>query len=188
MNTFEEVLKKYLNIFAGQEMYFVNDTRNLELFKKNPGNTNAEDVRTKISAINDTELMRLSIMEEMIQHILKLSIDDRLQRGDLTLVDDIANITLKGEKLYLVHFASVYCNFHKPDLFPIYSEQHLDFYRLYIKENNLPLDPEKMNTYATFSQALQLLVERLGLSGKMNYLQLRKFGWLYAETILKEGR
>jgi hypothetical protein len=33
-------------------------------------------------------------------------------------------------------------------------------------ENNLPIDPEKMNTYYVFSKALKDLVQRLGLIGK----------------------
>ena len=187
MNNFETCLRKYLDLFAGQEMYFVNDTRNLELFKKNPENINAEDIRTKISAINDAELQRLSVMEDMIHHMMELGIDDRLKRGDLTLVDDIANLTVKGEKHYLVHFASVYCNYHQPDLFPIYSDQHIDFYKRYIHEYKLALDPEKLNTYTVFSNALKDLVQRLGLTGKMNYLQIRKFGWLYAESVVNEA-
>jgi len=102
-------------------------------------------------------------------------------------VDDIARITSSGKQYHLLHFASVYCNFHRPDVFPIYSEQHIEFYKRYIKENKLPLDPEKMNTYEVFTKALHHLVIEWGLMGKMNYLQLRKFGWLYAEKVVKES-
>ena len=187
MNKFEAALKKYLDIFADQEMYFVNDHRNVELFQKIPLNTNGEDIQTKLSAINDTEISRHAIMSDVISHILKLKIDERIKNNDLGVVEDIAHITVKGQPFHLLHFASVYCNLHKPDVFPIYSEQHLDFYRRYIKEKNLPLDSDKINTYGVFSEALKDLVQRLGLTGKMNYLQLRKFGWLYAETVVKEA-
>lgn len=187
MNKFDDALKKYLSIFADQEMYFVNDVRNLELFQKIPLNVNEEDVRTKISAINDTDIRHLSVQEEMISHILKLNIDDRLKRGDLSLVEDIAHLSVKGHTHHLLHFASVYCNYHKPDVYPIYSDQHLDFYKGYIANNNLPLDPNKLDTYDVFSKALNDLVERLGLKGKMNYLHIRKFGWLYAEMVVKEA-
>src|SRR5262245_37343846 len=121
MNKFETILKKYLDIFADQEMYFVNDLRNLELFKKIPQNTNAEDVRAKISAINDTDISRHAIMDEVISHILKLKIDEKIKKGDLSVVEDIAHVNAKGQSYYLLHFASVYCNFHRPDIFPIYA-------------------------------------------------------------------
>lgn len=188
MTKFETTLKKYLDIFAGQEMYFVNDLRNMELFSKTQGNSNAEDVRTKVSVLNDTDIRTGSLEEDMINHIVKLNIDDRLKRNDLNVVEDIAHLAVHGQKHHVLHFASVYCNFHKPDVFPIYSEQYHDFYKKYIVEYKLPLDPEKLKTYDVFSKALNDLVERLGLTGKMNYLQLRKFAWLYAESVVNESK
>ena len=187
MSKFDASLKKYLNIFANQEMYFVNDLRNIELFQNIPLNTNADDIRTKLSAINDSDVSHNAIMDDVIAHILKLNIDERIKTNDLTVVEDIANIKAKGQSFHLLHFASVYCNFHKPEVFPIYSEQHINFYKRYITENKLPLDPEKINTYDVFSKALNDLVERLGITGRMNYLQLRNFGWLYAERVVKEA-
>lgn len=189
MSKYSTALKKYLDIFAGQEMCFINDSRNLELFEKNPLNTNADEVRTKLSALkDDPELKQLSGLDDMVDHILKLNIDDRLKRGDLSLVEDIANITINGKSYHFLHFASAYCNLHRPDVYPIYSDQHLDFYREYIKVNNLPLDPAKLNTYSVFSAALDDLLTRQGVKGKMNYLHIRKFGWLYADHVLKEGQ
>lgn len=187
MNKFDIALKKYIDIFTSEEMYFVNDTRNIELFKKYPLNTNADDIRVKLSAINDLDISQNDLMEDAIKHILNLKFDARLKQGDLSVVEELARIPSNGKIFHLLHFASVFCNFHRPDTFPIYSEQHLAFYRKYIKEKNLPLDPEKINTYAVFSKALNDLVNRLGLSGKMDYLHIRKFGWLYAETVVKES-
>jgi len=188
MNKFEIALKKYLDIFAGQEMCFINDTRNLELFEKNPLNTNIDDIRTKISALkDDPDIKQLSGLDDMANHILKLNIDDRLKRGDLTVVEDIASITVNGKAYHFLHFASSYCNLHRPDIFPIYSEQHFDFYKQYIKNNNLPLDPGKLNTYSVFAAALDDLLTRTGVKGKMNYLHIRKFGWLYIDHVMKES-
>lgn len=187
MTKFEESLKKYLAIFVDQEMYFVSDLRNLELFEKSPLNTNADDIRTKISAINDDEIRKQTLMEDMTTHILNLRIDNRLKQGDLTLVGDIANITAHGKAYQVLHFASVYCNYHKPDVYPIYSEQHFAFYRQYLKTFALPLDAEKLNTYQVFAAALNDLLTRTNLNGKINYLHVRKFGWLYADKVLEEA-
>lgn len=189
MSTFQAALKKYVDIFLGQEMYFLNDTRNLELFEKHPTNSNPEDVRMKVSSISDDPgLQHLPNPDDVINHIVKLNIDARLKKGDLSVVEEIAHVTVMGKPQYLLHFASVYCNYHRPGVFPIYSDQHLDFYKRYIREHNLPLDPEKLNTYETFTKALNDFVDRLGLTGKMNYLQLRKFGWLYADTVATESK
>jgi hypothetical protein len=188
MSKFEDSLKKHLDIFKDQEMYFVNDTGNLELFSITPGNTRKEDVLTKVSALNDSDIRMHSLEADLINHIVKLNIDDRLNRNDEKIVEDIANISVNGKSYQLLHFASVYCNYHKPDTFQIYSEQYHDFYKKYIVEYKLPLDLEKLNTYPVFSKALNDLVQRLGLTGKMNYLQLRKFAWLYAESVVNESK
>jgi hypothetical protein len=188
MTPFEIALKKYLSIFGGQEMVFINDNRNLELFAKNPSNQTEEDIRTKISAISDDlEVKQLPNRDDLIDHILKLKIDDRLNKGDLSVVEDIAHVKINGNVYNLLHFASLYCNLHKPDVFPIYSDQHHDFYRKYIKHFNLSIDPEKLTTYPVFAAALDDLLTRTGVKGKMNYLHLRKFGWLYADKVLKEA-
>src|SRR5690349_16034823 len=124
MSKFDAALKKHLDIFKDQEMYFVNDTRNMELFSKTPGNSKAEDVRTKVSALNDADVRTLLLEDDMINHIVKLNIDDRLKRKDVTIVEEIAHLTVQGKNHNLLHFASVYCNLHDPENFPIYSEQH----------------------------------------------------------------
>lgn len=187
MTKFETALKKYLAIFDSQEMYFVNDLKNLELFQKTPSNKDAVDIRMKVSAVNDTEIGNLGILDNVVGHIQSLNIDERLKKDDLTLVEAIANFSIGAKTHHLLHFASVYCNFHRPDTYPIYSEQYLDFYRRYITEYKLSLDPSKLNTYDVFTKALNDLVQRLGLKGKMNYLHLRKFAWLYADHVVKEA-
>lgn len=188
MTAFETALKKYLDIFEGQEMVFLNDTRNLELFAKNPNNKTEEEIRMKVSALSDdVEMKQLPSHNLLVEHILKLNIDNRLNTGDLTLVDDIAHLKTNEISYQLPHFASLYCCLHKPDVYPIYSDQHHAFYRKYIKHFNLSLDPDKLTDYKVFSAALNDFVTRAGIRGKMNYIHLRKFGWLYAAHVLKES-
>lgn len=188
MNAFESALKKYLDIFSNQEMVFINDTRNLELFAANPSNKTEDEVRMKISALSDEmEIKQLPDIDQLIRHILSLKIDDRLTKGDLSLVEDIAQVTMNGTSYNLLHFASLYCTLHQPNVFPIYSDQHHDFYRKYIKHFNLSLDPAKLTTYSVFAAALDDLVTRTGVKGKMNYIHMRKFGWLYADKVFQEA-
>lgn len=187
MTTFQESLKKYLDLYRGQEMYFVNDTRNLEFFKANPANTKLEDIQQKLSLMNDADFNKLGAQEPMAKHILGLNIDPRLAKNDLSVVTDIAHITLNGREENLLHFASVYCNLHKPDVFPIYSDQFAAFYKRYIKEYHLDINPDELNRYEVFTKAQDDLVTRYGVKGKMNYLQMRKFAWIYMEKVLQEA-
>ena len=188
MTPFETSLKKYLGIFGDQEMIFINDNRNVELFANNPTNKTEEDIRMKMSSLGDElEIKQLPSHNLVVEHILRLNIDDRLNKDDLTLVDDIANLEINGVNHHLLHFASLYCCLHKPDVFPIYSDQNHNFYQKYIKFFNLSLDPDKLTDYKVFAAALNDLVKRADLKGKMNYIHLRKFGWLYADHVLKES-
>lgn len=104
MSPFQTILKKYLDTFSDQEMYFVNDIRNLEFFKENPSNSNVESIRMKLSALHDQDLTSNNITEEMLDHILHLQIDARLHEADLTLVKDIAQLRAKGKSFNLLHF------------------------------------------------------------------------------------
>lgn len=187
MVNFESTLKNYLEIFLDQQMYFVSDRRNLEFFQKNPANVSAEDIRLKIGAVDAIELTNNNLTEDMVRHIRLLAIDERLKNGDLTLVEDVATLHSYGKSYHVLHFASLYCNLHYPEVYPIYSEEHFAFYHKYIEHFKLPIDPAELTNYVTFCEALNDLVKRLGLSGKMNYLQLRKFAWLYGEAVLKEA-
>src|SRR5689334_13007071 len=93
MNKFEATLKKYVDIFLNQEMYFVNDLKNMELFHQIPLNVDVGDVRSKLSAMNDTDINHNALMEDAIKHIINLKVDERISRGDLSVVEDISNIS-----------------------------------------------------------------------------------------------
>ncbi len=56
----------------------------------------------------------------MAKHYLQENIDRRLNEGDLTLVEDLARITINGKPFYFYSFASKYCSHHRPDIYPIY--------------------------------------------------------------------
>ena len=187
MAKFQESLKKYLDLYGDQEMYFVNDTRNLEFFKANPLNTKLEDIQQKLSLMNDADFNKLGAHEVMAKHILELNIDPRLAKNDLSVVSDIAWFTLNGKEENLLHFASVYCNLHKPDVFPVFADQFQNFYKRYIKEHKLDLNPDELNHYDVFTKAQNDFITRYGLKGKMNFLQMRKFAWIYMEKVLQEA-
>lgn len=187
MAKFQEALKKYLQLYSSQEPYFTNDTKNLEFFKTYPSNTKLEDILQKISAMEDADFNRLGSQEEMTKHILQLNIDSSLSKNDLSIVPRIARVTMSGKEQNLLHFASVYCNLHKPEGFPIYSDQFLNFYKRYIKEYGLAINPGDLNQYEAFTKVQADFISRYDIGGKMNFLQMRKFAWLYMKKVLDEA-
>jgi hypothetical protein len=54
------------------------------------------------------------------KHILKMDVDRRLKAHDLSLVNELARVSLRGKPKNFYSFASKYCSHHVPDAFPIY--------------------------------------------------------------------
>lgn len=67
------------------------------------------------------------------KHILSLDIDERLKSGDIFLVNEIQNITIKeGVQRKFYSFATKYCSHHNPLAYPIYDsyvEKVLKYFR-----------------------------------------------------------
>jgi hypothetical protein len=111
------------------------------------------------------------------KHIHSLNIDYRLREGDLSLVDDIAEITIGGKQKCFYSFASKYCSHHEPTLFPIYDyfvERVLIHFRQvdkYCDFNN-----EDLKKYPDFMSILNAFQDFYGLSS-YNKKDLDRYLW-----------
>lgn len=83
-----------------------------------PENNCIEDILIKCSTLNDFYSTNIFSIFPVAKHILQLDIDKRLKEGDLTLVNDIAEVKELNRRFY--SFASKYCSHHNPEQFPIY--------------------------------------------------------------------
>lgn len=89
------------------------------LFKSYPANTNLNEIIIKVACLDrlySTNITKSYKIPQVAQHIQKLNFDDRVQKGDITLVDDIASlgrtqIEEQGGK-QILSFASKYCVWH----------------------------------------------------------------------------
>ena len=85
-----------------------------------PYNFKIEDILIKCSALNDFYSTNIFKVHNVAKHYLQEDIDRRLNEGDMTLVEDLARITINGKPFYFYSFASKYCSHHRPDIYPIY--------------------------------------------------------------------
>jgi len=116
-----EQVEFYLRAWDEQENYVLQEHALDKLFFQTyPLNTDINDILVKASSLNDFYSTNIFSIFTVAKHILELDIDNRLQRGDASLVDDIADITISGKQKRFYSFASKYCSHHKPNLFPIY--------------------------------------------------------------------
>ncbi len=186
MDKIKEVILKYAEKIKEQESYFVSDVKRLEYFHEHPKNQTDEEVRQKISVLNHFQIHDLACQEEMIRHILELNIDDRLSKGDLELVNEIADFHYKGHDYKLLEFASSYCNSHQPDVYPIYSKQHEELRKNYVELNHLLQDGDDLENYVVFKRVVDDFTKRYDLEGVLNYYESRRLGWLYFDKIIEE--
>lgn len=116
-------VEKYLLKWRQLEKYY-NQERALNklFFDLCPKNDDIEDILLKCSTLNDFYSTNIFDINAVANHILSLEIDERLEKGDLSLVEDIAKVKVgnppKEHNFY--SFATKYCSHHKHHLYSIY--------------------------------------------------------------------
>lgn len=146
-------VEKYLLRWQEQDNYRLQESALNKLYcELCPRNDTIEDVLLKCSTLNDFYATNIFSIYPVANHILSLNIDDRLQHGDLTLVDDIAESST-GRRHY--SFASKYCSHHQPLLYPIY-DSYVDTVLCYFRDVDgfAAFRSEELKTYPRFLDVL----------------------------------
>lgn len=97
-------------------------------------NNDMNDVLIKVSVLNGFYSTNIFSPFRIAKHIIELQIDERLQRGDISLVNDIASVEMSnGSSFNFYSFATKYCSHHKPQEFPIY-DYYVDIVLRYFRD------------------------------------------------------
>lgn len=97
-------------------------------------NTNADVVKLKTITLNLYYSTYIRATTKLATGILQIqNLDARLQNGDLTLVDDVANVLSRRN----YSFATKYCACHNPKAYPIYDNIVADYLAKVIIKGNL---------------------------------------------------
>ena len=168
----------YLSSWDEQENYVLQEHALDKLFFETyPCNTDINDILIKASSLNDFYSTNIFSIFTVAKHILALNIDSRLQAGDASLVDDIADITIGGKQKRFYSFASKYCSHHKPTVFPIY-DSFVDKVLRYFKERDGFCDfaDEDLKNYPKFIYVLDAFQSYYGLN-EFNRKDLDRYLW-----------
>jgi len=115
-------VKRYLETWDSNDGYCLPEKCLNKLFLKTyPLNSDVDEVLIKVSSL--IKLYSLVIFDSVVvaKHIVGLNIDPALREGDLSIVDKIANVKMNGKiKRKFYSFATKYCSFHNPNIYPIY--------------------------------------------------------------------
>ena len=140
-------------------------------------NDNIEDVLIKCSSLNDFYSTNIFDIHTVAQHILSLHIDDRLEKGDLSLVDDIAHIEANGKDHFFYSFATKYCSHHQPKRYAIY-DSYVE--KVLVSMNNRKhfanFKREDLKNYETYMTVIEAFQQEFGLV-EYDIKQLDKYLW-----------
>ena len=127
-------------------------------------NTCIEDILIKCSTLNDFYSTNIFKVHNVAQHYLHNNIDRRLNNGDLSLVEDLAHITINGKPFCFYSFASKYCSHHRPDVYPIfdsYVHKLMKFFR--DKDKFCEFKEADLKNYQSYVAIIQTFQKHYGL-------------------------
>jgi hypothetical protein len=150
------------------------------VFKQWPSNVNYPEVLIKTIVTNQLYSTHILDVRTVARRIVSCSIDERLSRGDESVVDEIAHVQFKGKAngSVLLSFATKYCSWHEPERFQILDTRVEQLLRRYQKQFTFTsIDLGQLRDYRTFLRIIDDFKAHFGLSG-IGRKDLDKFLWI----------
>lgn len=158
-----EQVKIYLKKWEHLEAYPEQEKALDKLFQELcPKNEKIEDILLKSATLNDFYSTNIFSVFPVAKHILELDIDDRLAKGEVSLVDELQNVNIQGKNHKFYSFASKYCSHHNPKDFPIYDNyvakvlRHFRDVGKFIKRKDLKIYKNFVETLDSFTKYYDL--------------------------------
>ena len=159
-----------------------------ELFAAYPANDNAGRVLLKVVALNSLYTTRVLAVLKLAGHIAGqgAALDAALAAGSREAVDAIVRVSVVDKDFTVYSFASKYCNWHRPNLYPIY-DSRVDKYLWALKKQNLFQceafsQHDDLHSYPQFCVVMTAFREQFGLAS-FTFKQIDKFLWSQREAI-----
>lgn len=170
-------VKKYLNKWDELDNYVLQESALDKLFfEVYPKNNDINDILIKASSLNDFYSTNIFSIFPVAKHILNLNIDERLENGDLKLVNELATITDLNKIFY--SFASKYCSHHRPLIYPIYDSYVekvlMDFNK---KDKFYKFNKNDLRDYEIFTDVILNFRSFYGLDN-FSVKEIDKYLWL----------
>jgi len=173
---------KQLAAFDANPNYYGAEQAVGMVFGQWPLNTSYDEIVVKVTVLNRMYSTNIYDVWTTADHIHKLNIDDRLARGDISVVPDIAKIAFRTRTINCYSFATKYCSWHQPDHYQIYDgyvdwivwkykKQH-DYAKFYRYE---------MLEYPRFIGVIDALRDHFGLTA-FSRKEIDKFLWIEGVT------
>ena len=132
-----KIINDYLIIWDNLEEHYIWQESSLnKLFHQDyKYNNDLNEILIKCSCLNDFYSTNVFLIYPVAKKIYDMKIDDRLRKGDPTLVNDIANVKISNKDKFFYSFASKFCSHHNAIEFPIY-DYFVDKMLWYFQKND----------------------------------------------------
>lgn len=170
-------VEHYLKSWDSSDDYILPESSLSKLFLKTyPLNNCLDDVLIKICSLSDLYGLFIFSSVTVAKHIVALNVDHFFSEGDLSIVNKIADVKMNGgERRNFYSFATKYCSFHKPAVYPIfdsYVEQMLWYFRKKDKFDNF--ERKELRSYVSYKSILMNFRKHYNL-GSFNLRQIDKY-------------
>lgn len=142
------------------------------------GNTSLGEVLLKVSVLNDFYSTNIYDTFAVASHIHSQNVDTSLERGDLGVVERIANVTFNGRARRIYSFATKYCSHHASEKFPIY-DRYVDemLWHFKARDGFTKFKRSDLKDYPSFVGIMDTFREAYGLA-KYTRKEIDVFLWL----------
>lgn len=182
----EELVNEYITKFLNNtekrfRHYPFQEKAILKIKEEFPKNNDIIEILLKVGILNSFYSTNIFKPFSVAENILKLNIDERLSKGDPSLVRDIAKTEISGKKKNFYSFATKYCSIHNPKDYPIY-DSYIEWILIkYKKQYGFDKFVKKdLRDYHSFIKILKKFQEFFGLQ-KFTFKQIDQFLWMYAK-------
>jgi hypothetical protein len=174
-----DYLSSYLQKWERLENYQLQEQSLGLLFKEFcPANNILEHILLKVSALNDFYSTNIFDTYTVAKHIRDMNIESRLKSSDLSLVNELATVTIRDKTRNFYSFASKYCSHHFPDSFPIYDSYVEKMLLHYARVDSFSsFSKDDLKHYETFVRIIREFQTHYRL-GQFSLRQIDIFLWL----------
>lgn len=168
------------------ENYVLQESALGNLFSNYPNNTKLEDILLKSATLNAFYSTNIFSIYSVAKHIVSLkNVDKRLKSGDLSLIDEMRNVTIKEKEKDFYSFATKYCAHHNAEDFPIFdSYVEKVLWHFQQKDKFSQFKRAELKHYATFKQALLDFKTHYQLACSLRELDI--YLWLLGKAHFKK--
>jgi hypothetical protein len=183
-----ELVQEYINKFdSNRDLVIVEETLS-ELFGKYPDNRSLRDVLIKATILNSLYSTNIFAIVRVAEHIVQKNIDAKLRDGSPELVDEIARIEIREETRNNYSFATKYCHWHQPELYPIYDSYVDNLLWRYRKQDGfMTFTQAELRQYPRYKQIIEGFKDHYGLL-QFKFKELDKFLWVYGRELAGNKR